>query len=413
MERRPASTNASVSALLADVRAGSANVPAAPGALRTAAPGDGRAGRGDGRTGRGDVRAARPSGRDADQATLIPPTRYQGSKRKLCTWIASRLAELEFYAALDAFGGTGSVSYMLKARGKQVTYNDLLRSNEQIAIALIENDTRRLADRAVDRLLRLDSSSGNMDHPTFVADTFDGIYFTADENLWIDRVRHRIVTQLADRYERAVAWYALFQSAIAKRPYNLFHRKNLYMRTADVARSFGNKRTWDRSFDDHFRAFVERAGAAVLDGGGSCKVLCSDVLEVCGTFDLVYIDTPYITRRGVGVDYAQFYHFLEGLLDYDTWSEKIDWNSKHLKLRSPPSVWTNPKRICGAFADLFERFADSILVVSYRSDGIPTIEELVGLLRRHKRRIDVHQRQGYQYVLSRNRGSNEVLIVAR
>ena len=52
-----------------------------------------------------------------------PSTRYQGSKLKLLPFIGSHLSDLEFESALDAFGGTGSVSYMLKARGKAVTYN--------------------------------------------------------------------------------------------------------------------------------------------------------------------------------------------------------------------------------------------------------------------------------------------------
>ncbi len=345
---------------------------------------------------------------------LIPPTRYQGSKRKLCPWIASHLAGMDFVTVLDAFGGTGSVSYTLKAAGKRVTYNDSLRSNEQIAIALIENDSTRLGGEAVDRLLVEDGPSSPATHATFVADTFGGIYFTDEENRWIDRVRHRIVSELSDRYERAIAWYALFQSAIIKRPYNLFHRKNLYMRTADVPRSFGNKKTWDRSFADHFRAFVSQANKAIIDGsGGSCTVQCRNALEADGSFDLVYIDTPYITRRGVGVDYAHFYHFLEGLLDYDGWRDRIDWGSKHLRLLPVRTAWTDPRQIHDAFERLFERFSDSTLVVSYRSDGVPSIEELVGTLRRYKKHIDVHKHEQYQYALSRNRESSEVLIIAK
>lgn len=38
-------------------------------------------------------------------------------------------------------------------------------------------------------------------------------------------------------------------------------------------------------------------------------------------FDLVYIDTPYISEKGSTVDYYGFYHFLEGLLIYDNWEK--------------------------------------------------------------------------------------------
>lgn len=34
-----------------------------------------------------------------------------------------------------------------------------------------------------------------------------------------------------------------------------------------------------------------------------------DALDVPGDYDLVYVDTPYIPKSGVGVDYLDFYHF--------------------------------------------------------------------------------------------------------
>ena len=37
--------------------------------------------------------------------------------------------------------------------------------------------------------------------------------------------------------KQALAYFALFQSCIIKRPYNLFHRKNLYVRTKEMKRS--------------------------------------------------------------------------------------------------------------------------------------------------------------------------------
>lgn len=56
----------------------------------------------------------------------LPSTRYQGSKAKLMPWMWEHLKRLDFTTALDAFGGSGVVSYWLKRQGKQVTYNDYL-----------------------------------------------------------------------------------------------------------------------------------------------------------------------------------------------------------------------------------------------------------------------------------------------
>ena len=338
----------------------------------------------------------------------MPPTRYQGSKRKLSDWIRSIVAPLDFHTALDAFGGTGSVAYMLKAMGKQVTFNDLLPSNGQTGMALIENDNVTLSANTVENLL---AGGNESPAPDFIFQTFGGIYFTDAENRWLDRMCARI-PRMDDRYERAIAWHALFQSAIIKRPYNLFHRKNLYMRLADVQRSFGNKRTWDRPFDEHFRALVAQANRAVFSGEASCLAICSNAVDVSGSFDLVYIDPPYLSAKGVGVDYGRFYHFLDGMLDYDNWSNRIDWSSKHRRLLAAPSEWCDAKRISAAFDNMFDRFCDSVLVVSYRSDGIPSVDDLRSALAHHGKCVAVHEYQRYQYALSTNRKSKEVLLVA-
>lgn len=345
----------------------------------------------------------------AESARDFPPTRYQGSKRKLCAWIVSHLAAYDFSSALDAFGGTGCVAYVLKRLDKRVTYNDVLAANAEMAIALIENDGVTLPDATIDRLI---SPRQGACYPDFIQQTFADVYFTDEENAWLDRVCTNI-RRMRNRHRRALAWYALFQSAIVKRPYNLFHRRNLYMRFADVERGFGNKRTWDKPFEEHFRAFAARANKAVVASATPCHVRCGCVLDVPGKFDMVYIDPPYVSGRGVGVDYAHFYHFLEGMLDYDGWPERIDWSSRHRRMKASPSPWVDRRMVGEAFARVFDRYRDSILAVSYRSDGVPTIGELADLLRAHKRRVEVHEYARYQYALSTNRRSREVLLIAR
>jgi hypothetical protein len=83
---------------------------------------------------------------DLFDTPLFPTTRYQGSKLKLVNWIKANIQNLEFNTALDAFGGTGCISHMLKGLGKEVTYNDVLRFNHYIGLALIENDNVRLSN---------------------------------------------------------------------------------------------------------------------------------------------------------------------------------------------------------------------------------------------------------------------------
>ncbi len=337
----------------------------------------------------------------------FPATRYQGSKRKLLDWIWQHLRDLPFETALDAFGGTGSAAYLLKAAGKRVTYNDLLPFNHQVGSALIENDDCHLRPADVDRLVARHPAVGYDD---FIKRTFGGIYFTDEENRWLDVVAQNIA-RLRHRYRRALAYYALYQACIAKRPYNLFHRKNLYMRTAQVKRGFGNKAAWDRPFEDHFRTFAAQANAAVIDAAQSCRALNLDALDVPGDYDLVYIDPPYVSARNVGVDYHGFYHFLDGLTDYRGWPGRVDYASKHRRLLPVASPWSRAETNLDAFARVFARFAASILVVSYRSDGQPGPAQLAALLRQFKPKVRVVTAQPYQYVLSTNRASREVLFI--
>ena len=340
------------------------------------------------------------------QTEFIPSTRYQGSKAKLVRWIWDSVKDLSFDTVLDAFGGTGVVGYWLKQKGKQVTYNDILRFNYLVGLALIENNTTHLTDEDVEGML---SRQPGQEYRTVIADTFKDVYYTDEENRWLDVVVQN-VAMLPDPYRHALAYYALFQACLVKRPFNLFHRKNLYLRFADVERSFGNKTTWDTPFEVHFRSFVSEANTLVVDNGRANRALNEDVWDVGGDYDLVYIDPPYVSGRGVGVDYHHFYHFLEGLARYEEWPAWVDHDSKHRRMKRVYNPWVDPAAIRGAFVRLLDRFRDAILVISYRADGIPSVADLENMMRRVRRRVWVRTLDGYQYVLS-TRQTAEVLII--
>ena len=193
----------------------------------------------------------------------FPSTRYQGSKQKFIDWIWFRVKDLNFASCLDAFGGTGCFAYRAKQERKNVTYNDILPFNSLIGKALIENQGTLLSEKDVSWLLDDEPTKGT---PTFIEDTFHDVYYTDEENRWLDRVTYKI-RSMQDHYKQAMAYFAIFQSCIIKRPYNLFHRKNLYVRLQEVNRSFGNKKTWDTPFPVHFKKFVNEINAASFDSG--------------------------------------------------------------------------------------------------------------------------------------------------
>ncbi len=116
------------------------------------------------------------------------------------------------------------------------------------------------------------------EYPTVIQSNFQGIFYLDNENEWLDRIITNI-NLLENEYKRSLAFFALFQACIIKRPYNLFHRANLSVRTTEVKRSFGNKVTWDTSFEVHFRKFINEANVAVFNTTQKCLSLNYDAVN--------------------------------------------------------------------------------------------------------------------------------------
>jgi adenine-specific DNA-methyltransferase len=345
--------------------------------------------------------------------TRFPSTRYQGSKRKIIPWLWSHFRRLEFASALDVFGGTGSVSYLLKKMGKRTTYNDYLGFNRQIGMALIENNDVLLTPTDIE----IAREASPRRHGDFVQETFREIYFTDEENEWIDKTVTHIDSLSGAPYKQALMRYALFQSCLVKRPFNLFHRRNLYVRFANVDRQFGNKTTWDRPFSKVFGAFCAEANSLVFKGDRKCKAICHDALEIpTRKYDLVYIDPPYLRADRSSPSYLYYYHFLEGLCRYSEWSTLIDYDTPNLRMkRVKPDSWGDPKKRIELLDALFEKFRTSTLVLSYKRFGVPSIETLIKMLKRHGKKVQSHSRH-YKYALNHQNGSadlnREVLLIA-
>lgn len=337
----------------------------------------------------------------------FPQTRYQGSKLKLLDWIWECIDFLDFEKVGDIFGGTGAVSHMFKKKNKSVIFNDINEFNYQTGIALIENSKDKILDEDIKFIL-----SDNKNRKHTVQRIFKDIYFTDEENDFIDNYVANLYGEYLNlKYKFASLLWCLFQACIIKRPFNLFHRKNLYMRMNNVDRSFGNKITWDRPFKEYISKFADELNNAVFDNGKFTKALNVDALEINYDFDLVYIDTPYISKNGTGVNYRHFYHFLEGLCKYDEWESNIDYNKKHKPLINYANPWNSKETILQAFNDILSKFHNAHLVVSYRSDGIPSIEQIVNAMQKFKKNVKLFLFGEYKYVLSKNDSTSEVLIV--
>lgn len=340
-----------------------------------------------------------------------PSTRYSGSKRHFLDWIWSNVKDIKFESALDVFGGTGSVSLLFKGHGKKVDYNDLLKFNQIIGTALIENKNTIVTDTDLKDALNFNGNG----YPDFIQREFKNIFYLDSENVWIDKAITNF-SQVKNQYKRAILLSALFQACLAKRPFNLFHRANLYIRMNEVNRTFGNKTTWEKPFEDLVKRYVREFNLAVFDNGKDNKVIGGhDALFCPNGVGLVYLDPPYFSESSSqGTNYLTFYHFLEGLADYTHWADKINNpNGKIKRICDTPGVyrWVRKSEIYKTFKHLIERFQDNIIVLSYQSNGIPSKEEIISLLRDYKKKVEVFSKP-HRYVLS-SKLKEEFLFIAR
>jgi adenine-specific DNA-methyltransferase len=345
----------------------------------------------------------------------FPTTRYQGSKRKLLKWIYDALKDIKFHSVLDAFGGTASVSYLLKAMNKEVTYNDYLRFNSIIGKSIIENSFVTLSDVEVNRILKENISSGS-----FITDTFRDIYYVESENVWLDNVissLDEIEYCTEGEFKKAIAYNALYQSCLIKRPFNLFHRKNLNIRLNDVKRNFGNKATWEKEFSYFFKKFISEVNNSIFNTGQECYSINKDVFDLDTDYDLVYLDPPYVLNnsRNESANYLRSYHFLEGISDYNNWKKNIDYDTSILNLRKDylPNYFKSSV-VQETFSRLIEKFKDSKIVISYKYGGNPSVEFIVDLLKKYDKNVITYSRH-YKYALNKQNGNaklnREYLII--
>lgn len=351
---------------------------------------------------------------------FFPTTRYRGSKRKILPWIWDKVKDLPFENALDLFGGTTVVSVLFKRMGKQVTYNDYSYYNHLAGVAFIENTGIKLNDDDVKFIV-----SGKNRDSNFISENFKNIYFRESENIWLDQTISNILC-LEDKYngielkhKQALAIWALGQACLIKRPFNLFHRKNLNIRTRRVEREFGNKKTWETPFEIAFKRFADEANQVVFDNGQKNFSTTTNALEYkSGNYDLVYLDPPYFFKNQRDADYLKLYHFLDGISQYEKWRELIDYSSLTRNLKTSKMTWPHrsPEKLEQIFSDLIAKFNQSTIVISHKAGSLVSVYKLKKILLKNGKSCSVHTKE-YSYALNHQNGKShenvECLIVGK
>jgi adenine-specific DNA-methyltransferase len=338
----------------------------------------------------------------------LPSTRYYGSKRKLLPWIYESIRSLKFETVLDPFGGTASVSLLFQAMRKTVTYHDGLRFNEDVGRTLLSNKVAILRPDLVNLLARVVPRQG------VISDMFDGIYYKREENAWLDGFAYELYESVRTIAEMSLLRYLLYQACLKKRPFNLFHRANLHLRTnQNIRRSFGNLATWERSFEHHMlQAYDELT--TMPSRHSEFRVLPSqNAEEISPGYDLVYIDPPYVNpdERSNRDDYWRRYHFLEGLAQYREWGQRLDPNSQIRLLQQPEwmMAWSRRKTFAERLYALVRKHKKSIVVLSYVTNAHPHEHQLQDVFEAEFSNVSIHTRE-HSHALSRS-PRRELLII--
>jgi DNA adenine methylase/adenine-specific DNA-methyltransferase len=324
---------------------------------------------------------SRPARSLPPQVMAYPQLRFMGSKQRLLPWMNEVLGEFRFQSVLDGFSGSGCVSYMLKAMGKQVTSNDFLGFCRTVAQATVENSTTHVTSKILDLVLRKDPHA-----PRFIQNTFTGIFFTPADLRFLDRVSWNS-RKIANPYSRSLVMSALIRSCVKRQP------RGVFTVAGDPQKYKDGRRDVTLTIEEHFREQIAVYNNTVFDNGRTNRVIQGDISDLplsSQEFDLVYLDPPYVPRADDNC-YIKRYHFLEGLACY--WQgQEILPRSKVRKIRKKYTPFSYRGDAIEAFKKMFQSFRRSTIVLSYSSNGFPDLEQLVSLMKNAKKSVKVFER---------------------
>jgi adenine-specific DNA-methyltransferase len=335
------------------------------------------------------------------RAGQFPRLRYMGSKYRLIPHLARAFTELGGATALDAFSGSGVVSYLLKTCGYQVTANDFLAFPAVIAQATVVNQGVTLGADDIAEIC-----GPPTDGRDFIQRTFGGIYFTDADLRFLDSAWSHIDRMSGHR--QALAISALVLSAARRQPRGVF--------TVTGHRYDDGRRDLRLSLREHFAERAAEYNGVVFDSGRSCAATSCDVFDLPpADYDVVYLDPPYAPPRDDNC-YIKRYHFLEGLSGYWRAQAPLE-NTRTRKLPKRYTPFSYTRTVTDALRRMVGQFGDSALVLSYSSNAVPDAATIEGILREVKRHVEVrmidHTYAFGTHQAARRRTACEYLFIAR
>ena len=313
--------------------------------------------------------------------TKFPMPQYLGSKTKYIEHILKYIPS-GVDSILDAFSGSGIVSYAFKQKNYRTLSNDLLSYNAIITKALVENQHIKLTDEDIEMLL-----SDNPLKENFIEKEFTDLYYTKDECIFLDNL-HSNILKLENEYKRALAFASIGRTLIRKILFAYF----CYTKAIEYRK---DEKRWKRNpvinsdIKVLFRNYITEYNNAVINNKKDNISFNTNILLSANTFDvdLVYMDPPY---GGTHADYGSYYHFIETYINY--WKDETLFNTtKQPKNKLTKSKFAT-KDVVPAFEELFEKFKNiKYWMISYNSNANPKKDKFVEMIQKYKQNIDIKE----------------------
>ena len=334
--------------------------------------------------------AVSQKGDDVEESSELPKyiTNYIGSKQKLIDWIWQNTPE-DVKSVFDAFGGSNVVGFLYKRKGLKVFTNDQLKYSYHISRAIIENNSTKLSEEEIDKLVSPKSNAGD-----FIQRNFKNTFFTPEVLNILDGLRENINTLKG--YKKDIALFALGKTCISgKGGFGHFSSTTMH----------GKRRFTKPKFLELYKSNLTRISDLVFDNGQENKSYNGEILDIAPQVkaDLAYFDPPYATHFST-TNYETAYHFVEGLMTMWKGKEiKEDSKTKSYQVSSKTVTEKTANTFFGSFLNASKHI--KYWIISYRDQAYPSerkIKTIIDDLNKDSRM----KSRDHHYSLSSAHGEN-------
>lgn len=273
--------------------------------------------------------------------------RYLGSKYKLLNFIEKTVSEncKDVNSVIDVFAGTGVVGNMFLQKGKEVYFNDFLKSNYYGYKAFFDNqevDNKKL-ESIIDNYNAIQKCKEN-----YFSTNFGNTYFSLNDCKKIGYIRDDI----EEKY---------INHQINEREKNILVTSLIYSmdRIANTVGHYDAYRKISKIDDKFFMYMLD----ITEHQKNNVHIYNEDSNELIKKIkaDLVYIDPPYNSRQ-----YCDAYHLLENVAAWD--KPKVYGVAKKMDRTNLKSKYCTNKAV-EAFKNLVDNCDCKYILVSYNNTG--------------------------------------------